>query len=220
MIEFVTNLIQLVFYIACSLLIISVKEWPDSDMRLFTLGFFGTYTLANAYWVLFIAKFGVTPPYFYVADLAWIASLAFLALFVARVYRFEGDRSLPKVSWVMIPVLFIPTVWFMIRADPVTNFLSFLPMGISSVFSLGGLLTPQVRKGEKSPYWPFYASVLAFNIVTNLLWCSSIIWKNFDEITCPYHWINMLVCVVFVLIAVFAFRLARVLAKRGEGKGR
>jgi len=207
-IEQIESSIGIVVSILCTACVLAKRRWPNADIRLFARGFFGIGLLADSYWGIYAAIYGVTPTYFYVAELGWLAQELFLALLVVETYRMEGTSKIHPAAWVAPAVIAVLTVWFIATSgQTIISILTGGALGFVSLVSLSALLTTRqdrVRGIER--HCGLYAAVFAFVVLEHLLWSASILVEDWSVMN-AYYWINLALFGSLIAILVATVRI-------------
>lgn len=207
-IEQIESSIGIIVSVLCTACVLAKRRWPTADIRLFARGFFGIGLLADSYWGIYAAIYGVTPSHFYVAELGWLAQELFLALLVVETYRMEGTSKIHPAAWAAPAVIAVLTVWFITTSGQVViSILMGGALGFVALVSLSALLTAKqdrVRGIER--HCGLYAAVFAFVVLEHLLWSASILVEDWSVMN-AYYWINLVLYGSLIAILVATVRI-------------
>ncbi len=213
-IEQIENVVELLA-LAVAVVCVMVKQtWPSDDVRLFTRGLFGIGFLADLYWTVFTLVFGYTPPYFYVAELGWLAQELFLLLLIIEVYHAEGGRGIHPLSWIAPVIIAALTIWYIVATGSfVTNALQGATLAGVAVVSLSAILygRKEYGNGDKTCRC-LYVFSLVYVIAEHIIWSCSVL-DSSVSISNPYYWFDPLLVVSLVGLLVCTMRFD----KRREG---
>ena len=196
MIELIDNLIQLAATtIGCVWAGLSFAQSRKQPLFLLAC-FYGVFTLGTLYWTLHLLLFGETPALFYVSDIGWVASYAFLLTLLYTLRSSERRRSQAQrqrktaFCW-LAPAFCIPQfLLYITHGDIFFNLLMCIPTMLIAWFAIDGLVFSLRNPGERDAV-PFYRSALGFVALEYCLWTASCFWVS-DTLTNPYFWFDFL----------------------------
>lgn len=190
MIELIDNLIQFAAT-ATGCVWAGVTFSKSRKQPLFLLAcFYGVYALGALYWTLHLLLFGETPPLFYVSDIGWVASYAFL-LTLLYTMRSPAQRQRKTALCYLAPAFCIPQfLLYITHGDIFFNLLMCVPTMLIAWLAIDGLVFSLRNPGERDAV-PFYRSALGFVALEYCLWTASCFWVS-DTLTNPYFWFDFL----------------------------
>ena len=169
--------------------------------------FFACMFLGNAYWYGFLIIFGRTPDVSYISDLNWIAGYAFLLMLMIECNQKRGPTPPVRAAWVPVALCAACCVYFMCVSGYILLNLSegglVAALGFFAVRGIASRRSESSGKGF-SRNRPLHVSVLAFVVVEEALWLSSLLDPTADFVI--YGIINYLLTFSYVAILAAAWR--------------
>lgn len=165
--------------------------------------FYGCFTLAGLYWMLYTILIPDAPPMFYVADIEWIAGYLFLYLLQDSLALPEERSFRCRVIW-LAPLTVIPlTCYYISIGNPVYNLIVGSMMLLLFRRSLRGVAYLKRQRIRQPNLSFFHLTLIAFVVLENCLWLFSYPWGG-DTWSNPYFWIDFAVtlCLLTFLPAV------------------
>ncbi len=157
--------------------------------------FYGSFTLANLYWLLYTILITDAPPMFYVSEIGWTAGYFFLILLQDSLCRPEERTFRCRAMWIA-PLVIVPlTVYYITIGTVIYNLIIGGIMLVIFRSSLRGFFYWRKQKGKERNLRLFHLTVMAFVILENGLWLSSYPWRG-DGWSNPYFWIDFAVTAV------------------------
>ena len=140
--------------------------------------FFACMLLGNAYWLGYLLVFGETPHYSYVAELSWIAGYIFLLMLLVECDQRRGVCAPVYAAWIPVAACAACCVYYVVESGNLL--LNIADNGLVAAlgfFAVRGLAARPAKRddGGLAANKPFYAAVLAFVAVEQLLWMSSLL---------------------------------------------
>ena len=182
MIEVLDNVLQLAILALCLALSFMHFSSSRSDERLMTLGFFGCSFLGLAYWTAYLLVFGTTPSYFYVSELAWVASYVFLLMLVAALDERRSPCPPVPAAWFAVGVMVPLFALYVMHGDVLLNLADCSIMAAIGFFAIRGLATPPIDGPEGD--LRLHVAVLSWWVLQLAVWTASCFWGA-DSLT-PY----------------------------------
>ena len=174
MIEAVSDAVQLAVMAVCfGLALVRVLRVRNSAWLCITC-FYACMLLGNAYWFGYLVVFGETPHYSPIAELGWAASYLFLLMPLVECNQRRAPAAPFPAAWIPPVVCAACGAYFIhVNGYPVINVLDAALMGGLGFMAVRGLAAPSAEGfiGNHA----FYGSVLAFVIVEEALWMSSLL---------------------------------------------
>ena len=154
--------------------------------------FYGCFSLAGLYWMLYTILITDTPPIFYVSDIGWVAGFLFLLLLQDSLAQTEERTFKCRAVW-LAPLTIVPlTIYFISIGNVLYNL---IVGGIMLLFlwrSLRGFTYWKRQPKEKRNRCFFHVTAIAFVALEHCLWISSYPWRG-DGWSNPYFWIDFAV---------------------------
>ncbi|MDD3251678.1 MAG: histidine kinase [Lachnospiraceae bacterium] len=193
MIEVIDNLVQIAVTAAAALgSAVAFGRSRRQEWFLLTC-FYGTFALGGLYWVLYLLLMSRTPQIFYVSDLCWAATFAFLMTLEISLPETEEERRFRHPAMWLAPCFCVPMLIFFMRwGDYAMNACWCVLSGISGWFSIRGMLYARRQQGQERERQYFHMVVLVFLILEYALWTASGFWCG-DTLANPYFWIDFLI---------------------------
>ncbi len=204
-VELTINLIQLIVASISSVCLGVNYIKYKTKQNFLGLGFVFAFMLGILYWFSYQLLISVTPQYFYVSDISWVASTLFLLALVLNASTEEERERYYIVSYIPILVGICLTWYFSQWGDVILNALYVLPLAMCVHIAMNSLMYAHYRN-EVSKYKKFYWFIIIFTITEYLLWISSCFWIS-DTFTNPYFWIDI---AVTIELGVFAYLIYEV----------
>lgn len=140
--------------------------------------FFACMLLGNVYYYGFMVVFDDFPHYSYIADLSWIAGYIFLTMLLVQCNLRRWPAAPVPAAWVPVAICVLCCIFYIyMNGYPLLNIADNGLMGGIGFFAVRGLLSlpgEDLGKGFAGSK-PFHAVVLAFVVIEQGLWLSSLI---------------------------------------------
>lgn len=191
MIEFVDNLSQITttFLSGC---VAGLLYYRSRHQAYFLLTcFYGCFSLAGLYWMLYTLLILDSPPVFYVSDTAWLSSYLFLCL-LQHALSAPSERAFRCRAMWLSPLVGIPLLlYYCSTGDIIYNILTLSALMLLAWRAIRSLcwLRQQKDGGRGKRY--FQLAILLFVGMENFLWLSSYPWIS-DTLSNPYFWFDFL----------------------------
>ena len=169
--------------------------------------FFACMFLGNAYWYGFLSVFGRTPDASYISDLNWIAGYAFLLMLLIECNQKRGPTPPVHAAWVLVAVCAACCVYFMyVSGYILLNLSEGGLVAALGFFAIRGIFACRNESTGKafSHNRLFHASVLAFVVVEEVLWLSSLLDPTDDLVI--YGILNFLLTFSYIAILAASWR--------------
>lgn len=206
MIETASDAIQLAVMAICfGFSLVRVLRVRNSPWLCITC-FYACMLLGNAYWFGYLVVFGETPQYSYVADLCWAAGYLFLLMPLIECNQRRAPAAPFPAAWIP-PVVCAACGAYYIYANgyPVINVIDAALMGGLGFFAVRGMVAP-AGKGFMGNRF-LYGAVLAFVIVEQALWMSSLLLEPGPILAIePYIVIGFALTLSYAVILACAWR--------------
>lgn len=183
MIEISDNILQLVVLVACFALSLLRYARCREDAWLLICCFYGCDLFALAYWLCYLVVFGITPRYFYVSELGWLASSVFMLALMAY---FDAQRTpQPPILLAWVPVAFVIPQFalYVTHGDVLLNIATCSLMAAAGFFAMRGVCATG-SKGVFAFDRPFHIAVLMWFVAQFAVWTTSCFWGG--ESFTPY----------------------------------
>ena len=206
MIETISDAIQLLVMAVCfGFSLVRVLRVRNSAWLCITC-FYACMLLGNSYWLGYLIVFGETPRYSYVADLSWAAGYLFLLIPLIECNQRRAPAAPFPAAWILpVACAACGAYYICVNGYPVINVIDATLMGGLGFFAVRGLAAPSA-KGFVGNH-PFYGAVLAFVIVEQALWMSSLLLEPGPILAIePYIIIGFVLTFVYAMILACAWR--------------
>lgn len=206
-VELILNLLQLLATLGGALYVGILFRTEDTKQCFLGMGFLLSLTLGNLYWFSYQMLMSETPQYFYISDVAWIASYLFLIsleLYICTKEEKEYHHTLCYLSFVIgICLILYFNQWGYI----LLNILYVSPLSLCMYLAMRSLLYTW-RTKVRSRYMKLHVYIIIFVCTEYALWLSSCFWIS-DTWTNPYFWFDIALTMELI---VFAFLMKEVCA--------
>ena len=196
MIERIDNSLQIAVLAVClGAALVRVIRRPDRAQTLLAL-FYGSWLLADLYWVVCLFFYGETPRISLVSDLGWYASyiLLYMLLREAAPPVSRGERRV--LPW-LAPVFTLGmAVFYMQWGEVFSNLVYAGLMGLLLFASIRRLMDP--ARYARARF--LCGLILCGCLLEYALWTASCYWSG-ESLGNPYYWFD------FLLTATFPFFL-------------
>ena len=140
--------------------------------------FFACMLLGNTYFCGFVAGFGDSPHYSYIADLSWIAGYVFLLMLMVQSEHERGPVAPILAAWVPVGASAVCcAIYIVANGCPLLNLADNGLVAALGFFAVRGLVAKPEE--ELAPGFatskPFHAAVLVFFVIEHTLWLSSLV---------------------------------------------
>ncbi len=145
--------------------------------------FFACMLLGNVYWYGYLAVFGDTPHYSYIADLSWVAGYVFLTLLLVECDQRRSVAAPVPAAWLVVALCAALCVFYIVvSGDPLLNIADNGLVAAIGFFAVRGIAAraggasedrPERRcfSGNKAFHW----AALLFVVAEQALWLSSLV---------------------------------------------
>lgn len=198
MIDILDNAFQLVVLVMCVTLSVMRLFRSRSDEWLMASGFYGCSLLGLTYWIAYLLVFGETPRYFYVSDIAWVASYVFLLMLVAALDERRRPCAPVPMAWAAIAVMVPLFVLYVTRGDALLNVVDCSIMAAIGFFAIRGIAAAPIEGPEGDRR--LHAAVLVWWVAQLSVWTTSCFWT--PEAFVPYLVADIALSVTYLLLAL------------------
>jgi|GEM_PF-628825 len=145
--------------------------------------FFACMLLGNIYWYGYLAVFGDTPHYSYIADFSWAAGYVFLVLLLVECDQRRGVAAPVPAAWLAVVFCAALCVFYIVLSgSPLLNIVDNGLVAAIGFFAARGIAAqagstsgdgaePRGFSGNKVFHW----AALLFVVVEQALWLSSLV---------------------------------------------
>ena len=145
--------------------------------------FFACMLFGNVYWYGYLAVFGDTPHYSYIAELSWIAGYIFLVLLLVECDQQRGVAAPVPAAWIVVAICAALCVFYIATSGtPLLNIADNGLVAAIGFFAVRGIAARtgaplEGRSGCKrfSSNKAFHWAALLFVVAEQALWLSSLV---------------------------------------------
>lgn len=170
--------VQLVVLVVCFALALIRAQQARNAAWLEVVCFFACMLLGNVYYYGFVVVFDDFPHYSYIADLSWIAGYVFLLMLMIQCEHERGPVAPIPAAWIPVGVSAVCcAVYICVNGYPLLNLADNGLVAALGFFAVRGLVAKpeeEIPPGLATSK-PLHAAVLAFFVVEQALWLSSLI---------------------------------------------
>lgn len=206
MIELVDNLIQLTAVLS-GFAVSGVCYLKSRRQPYFLLCcFYGCFSSALLYWLLYTVLVARTPSVFYVSDIGWISSFLFLLLLQYSLAGTKERTSRSRLPWLALLIEIPLTVYYISLGDVLYNLIVGAQMTVILWLAIRGIVWG--RKQSERDRVAFCGVTAGFILLENGLWISGYPWKG-DTLANPYFWFDLAVTAALLVLLPAVRRVVR-----------
>lgn len=206
MIELVDNLIQLTAVLS-GFAVSGVCYLKSRRQPYFLLCcFYGCFSSALLYWLLYTVLVARTPSVFYVSDIGWISSFLFLLLLQYSLAGTKERTSWSRLPWLALLIEIPLTVYYISLGDVLYNLIVGAQMTVILWLAIRGIVWG--RKRSERDRVAFCGVTAGFILLENGLWISGYPWKG-DTLANPYFWFDLAVTAALLVLLPAVRRVVR-----------
>ncbi|MDO4400811.1 MAG: hypothetical protein Q4D27_07685 [Coriobacteriia bacterium] len=203
MIELASSVVDIVV-VAITFVFILVRLNQTRSRAWLMLAFaWACMLFADIYWAGYLAVFGETPPYFYVAEIGWGAMYLFLVMLLAECNIQRSPSAPVPAAWIPVVIAAAFTVYFVsLKGNILFNLLDDTAMAGIGYFAVKGLAAPPGPgfRGNRA-----FAGAALFLVMTEFaVWTASCFYDSGGFM--PYIVLSYILTLSQALIIVCAWK--------------